>query len=244
MGIENKVDDLFITTHRKLPKVTAENVNVMTGDVNMDSDQVGYIEYRLGSGFTEEDYDRFKIVWNSSNLIPFISSDRIRHTLPSNDSSISFLSDTRATMLTRFFNSSGGMRWKNINLYPSGGKAFYTIKSSIDLFYTGNTVVNVAEGIFDLLSVYKNFNSGENSIYLAILGKDYTDAIDYLVARGIVGSSVVIRMYIDSDINVSEIKKLMRYYKWLFGSIIIVRNSKADDFGVKIENIDPIETRV
>lgn len=100
-----KVDGIGAFTNRTFNKILyikKTNVDIITGSPIMDSPQVRYIEKRLGKGFTYEDYDKFKIIWDMNSIIPFITDTRIKNTLPSNRDSVSFLSDDKSSMLTRF----------------------------------------------------------------------------------------------------------------------------------------------
>ena len=218
------------------------NVNIITGNPIMNSPQVDYTEYRVGEGFTYDDYDQFKIIWNINSLIPYISNNRIKHILPSNDTSISFLSEDKSTILTRYFNDNIG-RWKKTKLFPSENKSFYTIKSDINLFSKDNITINIAEGIYDVLSIYKNFNTGNDSVYLAALGSDYESALQFAINTGFIGKNILIKIYLDSEIDLDELKIQLKKYQWLFQKILIYKNIKYKDFGTTIDKIKYIEYR-
>jgi hypothetical protein len=217
------------------------NIELATGSCLLDSPQVNYIEHRLGKGFAIDDYERFRIVWGMDYLKPYITDTKILNTLPSNRDSISFVSDDKSTLLTRFFNNID--RWRKIKLFPSD-RSFYTIKSNIDLFTEANVDVHIAEGIFDILSVYKNFTNVNESIYLATLGSDYESGLLHIIRNGIVGVNVSIKIYIDQDIDEKYIKYTMKKYKWLYKEILIYKNIKSHDFGTTLDNINYIEIRV
>lgn len=218
-------------------------VEIMTGETNMNSPQIRYIEYRIGKGLVKEDYDKFKILWNIQSLLPFIASERVKNSLPSNNDSISFLSEDKTLLLTRLF-EDGEIRWKKIRLMKTNSKSFYIIKAQLDLFTKDDIVVNIAEGVIDVLSIYKNFNDGPNSVYIASLGSDYIDAMEYMIAKGFVGSNVIVKIYIDNDQNEKALITGLKKYKWMFKNIFVYRNMKSKDVGVKIENIRLEEKRV
>lgn len=218
-------------------------IDVLTGQPDMESDQVGYIEYRLGNGLQLQDFDRFKIVWNMNSIIPYITNIRVKNTLPSNRDSVSFLSDDKSTLLTRFF-SDEDPRWRKTKLFQSDNKSFYTIKTTLDLFTKDRITINIAEGIFDVLSVYKNFTDNPNSIYIATLGLDYESGIHYAIKNGFVGSNIVVRVYVDSDIDDKALRYKLKKYKWIFNSISVLKNIKSNDFGVMINDIKTIEYHV
>lgn len=226
-------------------------VEIITGSPIPDSLQIRYIEYRIGKGLTLEDYDRFKIVWDIDALIPFISDDKVKNTLPSNRESISFLSDDKSLLLTRMFEDNGNdgfsddeIRWKKTRLMRSYDGSYYTIKTTMDLFTKDDIVVNIAEGVMDILSIYKNFNDGPNSIYIGALGSNYVSALKYAIDKGFIGSNVSIKVYMDNGINMKQLIGSLKPYKWLFKSISIYRNIIGKDVGVKVEKIRLEERRV
>lgn len=228
----------------RLITVEADKVELITGEPIIPSPQSDYISYRLGEGLAADDLDKFKIIWNFDLIRPFISQRSILNTLPNNDSSISFLSDDRSVLLTRFFDDNLGVRWKKVRLRPSENRSFYTIKSTIDLMAANTIAVNIAEGIFDILSVYKHFNTGDNSAYVGCLGNDYRSALDHMVAKGIFGNHVTVNVYADDNIDRKWLKSKFKPYRWLFGEITLFWNTQASDFGVKSDRISPVELRV
>lgn len=218
-------------------------VEVITGSPIPDSPQIRYIEYRIGKGLTLEDYDRFKIVWDISALIPFISDEKIKNTLPSNRESISFLSDDKTVLLTRMFDNNE-IRWKKTRLMRSYNGSYYTIKTTMDLFTSEEIVVNIAEGVMDILSIYKNFNDGPNSIFIGALGSNYVSALKYAIDKGFIGYNVSVKVYMDNGIDEKDLIKSLKPYKWLFNTITVYRNIIGKDVGVKIEDIRLEERRV
>ncbi len=236
--ITNKIEN---QRYNRLPSIKNVNVDIITGSPVLDSPQVKYIEHRLGKGFSIEDYDRFKIVWDIHLIYPYVT-DRIRNSLPCNRDSISFLTDDNSMLVIRSLLDEGG--WRKEPLSSSTGREFYSIKTTLDLFTKDPIYVNIAEGIFDILSVYKNFNDSNSSVFIAALGGDYIDGIEYAIMKGFVGSNVIIKVYIDSNIDKNIIRSKMKRYKWIFNKIIIYQNIKADDVGHKIKDIELLEVNV
>ena len=237
LGIE---DDLINQIDRQnyfvLPRIRDNPIEVMTGTPDPSSPQAKYLTHRLGPSFTTEDLDRFKIIWDMNLIRPYISSRRILNTLPSNQNSISFLSDQRSMLLSRTFLESAESQWRKIKLFPDEQKAFYTIKVTLDLFTKEPIIVHIAEGVFDILSVYKNFST-PNSVYVATLGSNYLSAVDYMIAKGFVGSNVEVRIYMDQGIDERELRRQLRSYRWLFSNITIYWNLLSKDIGVPIKQI-------
>ena len=241
-----KFDDKFEIESNIFNKISSykkTDINIITGTPLMNSKQTRYIGNRLGNIFTKEDFEKFKIVWNIETLLPYISNIKVKHILPTNNDSISFLSDDKSTLITRFF-SDEYPRWKKIKLFSSNNKTFYTIKNTLDLFTKDEITVNIAEGIFDVMSIYKNFNTGDNSIYLAVLGSDYESGIEYIIKHGIIGKNVNIKIYLDSNINEKFEKPKLKVLKWLFNKITILKNIEYEDIGTSIDNIKLIEYEI
>jgi hypothetical protein len=145
--------------------------------------------------------------------------------------------------MTRFFGDNEP-RWKKSKLFAFENKSCYTIKTILDLFTTDQITINIGEGIFDLLSVYKNFNDGGSSVHIASLGADYESAIIYAINSGFIGSNIIIRIYIDSNIDERSLKNKIKKYTWLFGKMYIIKNIKFEDVGTTIDNIKLIEHQV
>lgn len=210
--------------------------------IDLNSPQIKYIEYRLGSGLSLEDYQKFRIVNNMDEIKPFISSQKIKNTLPSNNDSVSFLSDDYSVLLTRNF-SDDKDRWNKRRLYNTNNPSIYTIKTTIDLFTQDDIIINISEGVIDAISIYKNFNEN-NSIHLAVLGSDYTLGLRYAISKGLVGYNIQIRIYIDDNINIKDLKNVLKEYKWIFKSIHIYQNILYKDVGTTIDKISLKEIKV
>jgi hypothetical protein len=229
--------------YSRIGTIKKMDIDLVTGTPIIDSPQTRYIEYRLGKGFEYDDYDRFKIIWNIDEIRNHITDKRVLNTLPSMNDSISFLSDDRSCILIRSF-IGDDCRWRKIKIINSNSKSFYTIKSTIDLFTPDTITVNIAEGVMDVLSVYKNFNDGINSVYSASLGSDYISALEYMMMKGFVGKNIIIKIYIDSDINDKALKYQLKKYRWLFNKIILYKNIKSKDVGVPIDQIKLVEINI
>jgi len=241
LGIDTReLSELDDQIFNKIHSVKKTNVDILTGTPVLESNQTNYITQRLGKGFSAYDYDKFKIIWDMNTLIPYITDTRIKNTLPSNRDSVSFLSDDKSSILTRFF-WDDYPRWKKSKVFSSENKSFYTIKTTIDLLTKDLIVVNIAEGIFDILSVYKNFSTVENSVHIATLGSDYESGVHHAIGNGFIGDNIVLRIYIDSDIDEKMLKYRIKRYKWLFNKIYICKNGLGNDFGVHIKDIQLVE---
>ncbi len=230
--------------YSKLTHLKQSLVDLACGNVDLNSPQVKYIERRLGKGFSLEDYEKFKIVWDDAPVKEYITNKHVLSAFPSIESTISFISDNQCLLLNRTFFEDEDRQWKKITLMRSDNKAFYTIKTQINLLTLEPTVVNIAEGVFDILSVYKNFNDCENSAFIATLGSDYISAVNYAIAKGLMGSNTELRLYIDNGIGEKQLKYGLKRFKWIFKSIRVYRNVKSKDVGVPIDQIQLTEYRI
>lgn len=230
--------------YNRIGVFTKANVNIVCGDPIISSPQMAYIEHRLGKGFNENDLNRFKIVWDMNNVRQHVK-ERVAHALPTNHSSISFLSDDMSMLITRTFEENAEeSQWNKQKLFVSPNKSFYTIKSAVDLFTPDTITVNIAEGIFDVLSIFKNFCESPADIFIATLGSNYISAVDYAISKGFIGSNVILKIYIDWEVDERSLRYGLKKYKWLFREIHIYRNVLYKDVGVRLDRIKLSEIRI
>lgn len=198
---------------------------------------INYIKYRLGDGLTQDDYLKFRII-SLENLKEIFKNKRIVNTLPTDNDVISFITEDNSTIIMRsLFDNK--YRWRKIELFNDGVQV-YTIKTQLDLFTKNEIEIHITEGIFDAISAYKNFRT-KNSIFIAVLGSDYKKGINYCIDKGIIGSNIIIKLYLDQDINENKIKKEIKSLKWIFGEIHFYKNAVDHDLGVTFDKIKLIE---
>lgn len=244
MGIDKNTINEYTSDmkYNRLPSLK-DSKDLELSELDISSDQIKYIEYRIGKGLSIEDYNKFRIVPNISDLEKYITSVKVKHTLPSNRNSISFLNDDNSVLLTRLFEDIDNKRWNKKRLFPSNNKSMYTIKIQLDLFTEEEININISEGVLDALSSYKNFSEGI-SINLAVLGSNYIDGIEYMIAKGFIGDNINIRIYVDDNINIKQLKNDLKSYKWIFKSINIYENILYKDIGTHVEKIQLKEYKV
>lgn len=231
LGIDNPIINENNNHRYNRVSFKKANVDVVTGDVNLDSAQAYYVNHRLDRRFTKEDFEHFKIVWDINILKDYITNSRVIRNLPNNLCSISFLSDDKSVLLSRSFDNNGE-RWTKLKLFPSEGKSMYTLKYPFDVFNTDSpSILYIAEGIFDILSIY-GMNDITNSAYIAVLGSDYGSGIEYAISKGIIGKSINVVIFIDSDIDHRKLSYSLKKYKWMYNRIDIAQNTIDKDIGV------------
>lgn len=211
--------------------------NKLKIDSTLLNSSINYIKYRVGDGLTTEDLLNFRLI-SLSKIKEVIKSKKVLYTLPTDSEVISFITEDNSMILLRSLYDSG-FRWRKIQLFDNG-VSVYTIKTQIDLFTKNEITIHIAEGIFDVISAYKNFKT-KNSVFIAVLGSDYISGVNYTINKGLIGSNVNINFYLDQDVNESKVKKEMKKIKWLFGEIKFFKNAVEHDLGVVKEKIKLIE---
>lgn len=225
-----------------------------------------YIEDRLGISVTEDVINDCKIVTSIADLlkaneIDSLTADRSIVKMYERDY-IGFLSYGNSYLLLR--DVSGTHKEFSWIKYPitnasRGSKIFYSMASAIDIETTDPITINIAEGVFDIISIGYNLNQNKlNTINIANTGKEYSSLISFLVSQGIVGSNVTLNIYSDNDkvFNKKEDKKrrvkteLEDYkgdlypYKFLMNGVYIKYNQIFKDYGTTKDNIFIESTRL
>lgn len=227
----------------RIGSIKTSNIDIITNTPIMDSPQVEFLSNRLGQGFTYDDISRFRIIWNMSDIRKYITDTRKLNTLPNNTNRINFITDNKSMILSRsFLEDEKESQWRKIQLFQNT-KSFYLIQATVDLFTSDNIIINIAEGVLDILSAYKNFDRGPNSVYIASLGSNYISALQYLMMKGFVGKNIDVIIYIDQGIDHRSLLNGLKKYRWLFGKIKVYQNIKYKDIGTKMDKIKLMEVK-
>ena len=140
-----------------------------------------------------------------------------------------------------------------------GSKIFYSMSSAIDIETEDPITINIAEGVFDIISIGYNLKQNKlNTINIANTGKEYSSLISFLVSKGLVGSNVTLNIYSDNDkiFNKKENSKrrvkteLQDYkgdlypYKFLMNGVYVKYNKVFKDYGTTKDNIFIETTRL
>ena len=70
---------------------------------------------------------------------------------------------------------------------------------------------------------------------------DYIIGVEYAINKGIFGSTVSVNVFMDSDVNESNVKQSFRDFKWLFKNIKFYKNKINHDFGLPKSMIEIVE---
>lgn len=183
------------TINDKYFKRTVYNlINSITTDDETTRIKLMQINNRLGYNFTYEELRRLKIVLNlndilSENKITKLTRDQnIVSQLDANF--MGFISIDNAFLNMRRLCDEGKViknidkRYINYKIFDKfdTSERFYTIPTEIDLTKPERTKIHIAEGPFDILSIYKNLRKEETGIYTSIAGSNYTGIAMYFLS--------------------------------------------------------------
>jgi hypothetical protein len=218
--------------------------------------KLNYINKRLGLQLTYQDLIDKKIVLN---LYDLLNSNNVR-TLTRhptvvqelNDSFIGFISGDNNYINMRNLRegrvlSSVDKKYINYNIFSQENSCkYYIIPTNIDLCDPRPIRVNIAEGPFDILSIYYNVMNqySDRSIYAAIAGKGYMNLIEYLMCD--IGlNNIELHIYPDKDILNTAMQEIANFLYPFNMNIYIHRNlfvnpktgEQEKDYGVSRERI-------
>ncbi len=220
--------------------------------------KLAYINNRLGTNLSYEDIRQLKIILNlydviNTNHITKLTRDKsIVDQLDINF--LGFLSIDNAFVNMRRLCDSGKVyksidkRYINYKLYDKfdSSERFYVIPTMIDLYAPKNIKINIAEGPFDILSVYLNLRNREEGIYIAGTGCNYLGIVLYcLEVFGIINAEI--HFYGDNDdIGTKKLNFAINNIRNLRLPVYMHKNMMdgEKDFGVPINRINESVMRV
>ena len=218
--------------------------------------KIKYINDRLGLNLSYQDMLDCKIVLNLFDLynneknnwyLRYTRDKRVIQEL--NDSFIGFLGynngalnmrNLRPGKVSKFVDK----RYVNYNLFDTdnleGTSKYYIIPTTVDTLNPDPIKIHIAEGPFDILSIFYNIYNGNkyNSIYASIGGKSYVNLIKFLLCDlKIINAEI--HIYFDNDVSDKEIKNIISQLQYLNIDIYFHWNRFEDekDYGVPKSNI-------
>lgn len=210
-----------------------------------------YIESRLGIPFTFEELVRLKTVFR---LGDFLLENKINELTVKGDKALNihenyvgFLTTNNETINARKVFKSNYERYEKYSLFKNRVNTlkFYNIPTVVDTLDTGRITIDIAEGVFDIWSIYYNIHNGglDNHIYTAVCGSGYKTVIEYFIKEGIIGD-VDINIYADNDQYLNDYKDLKKEYGIWFNSFNLYSNGIGNDFGVPRDKIDLVKNKL
>ena len=209
-----------------------------------------YICKRLGLNLSFDELLKDKIVFSLTNLIKYNYINQLTRNeyiincldkyfvgfLTNNNSSIIFRNITSGDIKLPESISDRYVKYKLFNNNPFFG--YYIIPSLCNLY--DMIQIHLAEGTFDILSVFYNLRDANrnNNVYISIGGNTYEKVIEYCICElGIVNAEF--HIYIDNDIKKYVLPNIQRTFKNLEINIWIHVNTFTGekDFGVDKNHI-------
>ncbi|MCK9198365.1 MAG: hypothetical protein M0P49_02065 [Bacilli bacterium] len=259
MGIiqHNKVMFSKKENYKFVDSVVYNLRNNIISDNELSKIKLKYINNRLGLDLTYSDLLKNKIILNlydllRSNNINQLSRDQ-RITDELDRSFIGFISQDNAFINMRNLRvgkvyQSIDKRYVNYNIFNkfNNTQRFFTLPTNIDLSLPKKIKLNIAEGPFDILSVFYNLKNQEpHSIYSAIIGSGYLNILrHFIIVMKLI--YIEVHIYIDNDVEdyvINSVYKFLEIYKI---PLYVHRNTfpGEKDFGVSIEKINETITQL
>ena len=230
--------------------------NTLIADNAVSEAKLKYINDRLGLSLSYQDCLDLKIVLNLGDLLyrnklGYTRDPRIVEAL--NNYFVGFLSHDNAFLNMRKvdelckdiqLHSSIDKRYVNYNIFNK--HRFYSIPNEIDLLDPRPLHLHIAEGAFDILSIYLNVvKSKDRHIYSSVGGSSYLQVIRYFIFT-IKIPNLVIHLYPDNDIDYNDIADIIMSLQPFGFKMFIHRNvyPGQKDYGVPINKINEIVEEV
>lgn len=199
--------------------------------------KLAYINGRLGTKLTYEDLPKYKIILSlydllDYNKITFTTCKKgMEDTLDS--CFIGFVSFDNNYIVMRNLSKTAlnGMRYHNYNIFNNydNTKKFYIVPQAVDVMQLSTTVV-ITEGIFDLLSVYFNYEEHNNQkIFTSVCGIGYNNVIQELIRLGFL--DINLKIYGDNDQDIKLYKNLRSEFSPFINKVELYTNTAYKDFG-------------
>lgn len=223
---------------------------------DLSSAKLAYINSRLGTSLNYIDCINMKIVLNLSDLFKtnyYLKRTRANMIIDQLDAGfIGFLSFDNAFLNMRKFtdtivyHKSIDKRYVNYNIMDKYDNTcrFYCIPNTIDLMQPIH--LHVAEGPFDILSIYYNIATDHNNhVFCAVGGSGYKGLIRYFI-NVLKTPNLIIHVYPDNDQDRNTIIDISDYLYPFGYQFYIHRNIFAGekDFGVPKDRIQEVIERV
>ena len=214
--------------------------------------KLDYINNRIGTHYSYEDLCSLKIILNlydilkENNITNLTRHPKLVDQLDKNF--LGFLSIDNAFLNMRRLCDKGlvdkyiDKRYINYKIFDKfdTSERFYTIPSAIDLCVPYRVKINIAEGPFDILSIYENVRHREPGIYTSIAGSNYKGIALYFLETYKIPNAEL-HYYPDNDQfgKTSNIKKIADYFRSIGIPLYLHRNiyPGEKDFGVSPDRI-------
>jgi len=166
--------------------------NSITTDSDTTQMKLKYFNDRIGTNFTLDELRDIKVVLNVGDLFKTNQLQLTRDIRVVQDLDryfLGFISIDNAFLNMRRVVDEGivykgiDKRYINYKIYDKydSSERFYTIPTLIDMNIPQRIQVHIAEGPFDIVSIYENLRHREPGVYSSIAGSNYKGQIQYFL---------------------------------------------------------------
>lgn len=250
-SIQENNKRLITASSRYIKTYNTFNIHpIIPQDNDISRAKLDYINRRLGLSLDYRELYNKKIILN---LYDFLNGNGIKTLTRTqyitdvlNFYYMGFLSNDNSTLIMRnLCNDKNKLppqlqkRYAKYTIVPNDNINYYIIPTICDI--SKRIYVHIAEGQFDILSVYYNLRdmNNNNQLYISIGGNSYITAIQYVLSSlGIIDCEF--HIYIDNDIQQDTIDKISMIGRPLSLDIYIHSNmmNNEKDFGVDKKRIN------
>ena len=228
------------------------NIHNIISNNEMSMIKLDHINKRLGQNFTLQDISELKIclnlldLLNGNNIQTLTRNPKVVEQLNANF--LGFISIDNSFVNLRRLCDEGlvlntidkrYVNYKIIDKFDTSNR-FYTIPTTVDLNSGNRLKIHIAEGPFDILSIYTNIRNREPGIYTSIAGSNYLGITFYFLNTFKI-PYFELHYYPDNDESGSNqvMNKIINVVKPFGCPIYIHRNlyPGEKDFGVSADKI-------
>ena len=258
---DNDVGEDLIIHNKKCSKLTKNaryydqtKLNIRNNIIDSDLSRIKleYINNRLGQNFTLEDLSNLKIclniydLLNTNHIDVLTRNPKIVEQL--NYNFMGFISiDNMFVNMRRLCDEGLVMEsidkryinYKILDKFDTSNR-FYTVPTTVNLNSSDRLKIHIAEGPFDILSIYTNLRNREPGIYTSIAGSNYL-GISFYMINVFKLPYFELHYYPDNDESGSNdvMSRIANVFKPLGIDVYIHRNlfDGEKDFGVPLNRI-------
>lgn len=227
--------------------------------------KVNYLNTRLGLNLNANDYTSLNCILNLKDFMnennlhtAYMGSECTQWTLRFLDEHyVGFLGKNRNVITCRYLNDVDSSKLKfepsrylkpkfnRNNLDPN---SYYSIPNKIDIMYTNDINIHIAEGPFDILGVFHHLMNSEleNNFYYAVCGFGYGTILRNIISAGL-NTGLNVHIYADNDKSDEEIINPLKHgsmWPWL-DHVYLHRNSSGEkDYGVPSNRIKDTKRKI
>lgn len=215
-----------------------------------------YINKRLGLDLSFDDLFRLKIHTNMNELFKYndvkVSKNKEYYYKNLSDHGIGFISTYNDYVIIRNVTGTEKIRrYTIVNIFEDDDDMdkfkTYNIPTKIDLLSDSPIELIMAEGTFDIISVFYNLENEDtfNKIYCSVSGSSYEKTINHYIRQyGLL--DLVIKIYSDEGIELSYYERIYKNIKKFTNSLemYVYYNKMYKDFGVSKKEIEVQENYI